>query len=447
MSHPIQGVPIYFDGSKIGSIQRKFLWLAAICYVFDQMDLVTFTNVAPVLMKSWHLTMSQIAQVNSANLWGMFFGAIFGGWLADKIGRKKGLLISVATFSLASIFNSFATNLPHLIVSRFVTGFGVVGTVVIAMVYIAEMLPSENRGRYQALTIACGTIGAPLGTMFAKWVIPLGPETWRFVFILGGGTIIFVFLGLFWFKESPRWLVSKGRITEAERLVEQITGKKVDLSEGANRKEQRSSTLEAIKVMLSKSYIKRTLLLLLMAISITLGGFLLGSFYPAMLQENVGLSITSVLLIMTIANWGVPLGDLTASFFSDKGGRKIPICVFSFISAGLFLIIGYFPIASIVGFLMLLRSAFGGGSMSMLYTYLAESYPTHVRSNSVGIVFGVARIVSANAVLIVPPVLAAYGWRGAHWLAALVLIIPAISVLIFGEKTSQRTLEDINDVN
>lgn len=81
----------------------------------------------------------------------------------------------------------------------------------------------------------------------------------------------------------------------------------------------------------------------------------------------------------------------------------------------------------------------------MLYVYLAESYPTHIRSNAVGIIIGLTRIFSAVGVLAVPTCLALYGWLGANLVNAGVIIIPSIIALIWGEKTSRRTLEEIND--
>ena len=76
----------YFDGHKLGSGQRKFLVFLAIAYAFDQMDMLLFSKIAPVMIAQYGWTMQQVANCNSVGLIGMFCGAVFGGWMADKIG-------------------------------------------------------------------------------------------------------------------------------------------------------------------------------------------------------------------------------------------------------------------------------------------------------------------------------------------------------------------------
>lgn len=435
----------YFDGLKIGLSQKKFLWLAAIYYVFDQADAGIFGLSAPALIKNWGITPQQIANINSLGFLGMFFGALFGGWLSDLIGRKKSIIACISIFSIGSIINGLAVNYLMLCIARFINGFGCVAMVVIAMVYIAEMLPSEHRGKYQALTIACGTIGVPLLGLFAAWFIPQNPQfNWRIVFFIGGASILFVPLGLSWFKESPRWLVSKGRIKEAEAVFEEITGQKIDLSNQSISKVDKTSNLQTLKVIFGKGYRKRTILIMILAFGVILSASFVGQFYTTMLTKS-GMEMATVLTVVSLAMWGVPIGDFSASLVSDKGGRKIPICIFM-ILAGIGAIIQastLTPWVIVAG--MLIFRIFGGGSMSMLYTYLAENFPTHIRNNAVGMIFGTGRLLSSITQLSVAGLFATYGWFGINVIDALLLFIPAILILLWGEKTSGKSLEELNE--
>ena len=444
MSRGANAGPSYFDGTKIGNTQKKFLWLAALVYFFDQMDNGTFSYAVPALIKNWGITTAQVAHVNSLNYFGMFLGAVFGGWLSDRIGRKKAMLTGILTFSLGSLGNAFATSFPVMAGARLVTGFGVVATVIVAMVYIAEMLPSENRGRYQSLTIACGTIGIPMCALFARWVVPMGPETWRYVFVLGSCGIFLALLGFFWFKESPRWLVSKGRIEEAENLVEEITGQKVDLRAVSIKEVKKVGNIEALRVMFSKEYIKRTLVLGTLGLGINLGIFFIGTFYTTMLTK-IGLPVATVLTIAAISDWGSPAGDLTSSFFVDKGGRKIPIVVFCVIAGALSIVCGMSTLPILVVITLTVHRIFRAGSLVMFWSYLAESFPTHIRSNASGFVFGSGRLAAALSQFALPVLWANYGWAGLNTINGLFFILPAILVLFLGEKTSKRTLEELNE--
>lgn len=435
----------YFDGVKISSAHRRMLFLAALCYMFNDMDTGTFSYAAPVLVKTWGLTLDQIAQISSLSYLGMFAGAIVGGFLADKLGRKRTLMLSVAVFSVATLCAAMTTSFPLLAVTRFFNGFGVISMDVIAMVYISEMLPAENRGRFLALAVASGTVGIPIGAAFARWIVPMGPEAWRWLFYAGSLSILLVPLCYFIYEESPRWLVSKGRVKDAEAVIYRMSGRLVDLS-GASVPAARTSYLAALKFMFSGIYLKRTIVLLLAADGIVAGGTLLVGFYPTLLQEYAGFDLTVALSIMAISWWGVPIGDVTASFFSDTGGRKTPLALFALVMAGAFVVSGLFVTPVVIVLAVFLSRIFGHGSASMYYAYLSESYPTHVRSNAVGLISAQSRIVSSLAVYLVPPVLASSGWLGIHVMNAAIVVIPVIVVLALGPRTSRRTLEEINTV-
>lgn len=445
MSNYIQDGTNFFDGVKMSSSHKKMLWLCAVCYMFEQMDTSTFSYAGPILMKNWGISMTQLAQANFYNFIGMFIGAILGGWLADKIGRRMMLILSITVFSVASIACGLSMNFAFLCLTRLIVGIGLTAMVVVVMVYISEMTPSGNRGRFLSLTVALGTIGIPLGAAFARWVVPLTTESWRLIFIIGGATVLLLPLAFSWLKESPRWLMSKGRYAETEKVIKALTGREVHLDTvGLVTLKKSSSYFEAIKVMFSRAYLRRTIVLLFITNGIILGAYLLSGFYPAMLQDNAGFDLTLVLSIMAISWWGIPFGNASAAMVSDKGGRKIPLAVFSIINGLTYLVCGFIVIPGVIIAAVFISRVFGGGSASILYTYLAESYPTHVRSNINGLVMGSSRLVSALAVLAVPPILAAYGWVGIHIVNAAIIIIPSIIVLIWGERTSGKTLEELN---
>ncbi|NLI11059.1 MFS transporter [Pelotomaculum propionicicum] len=431
----------YFDNAPIGKVQKKFLWFAAIAYFFDQMDNNTFSYVAPKLREVMGLTMKQIGDINALAFLGMFFGAIFGGWLADKIGRKNGLLSCIAIFSIASIANGLTNNYHMFCVSRFMTGFGVIGMVVIAMVYISEMLPAATRGKYQALTIAFGTAGIPVCATFAKWVIPQGLDGWRFVFILGGLSILLIPVGLSWLKESPRWLVSKGKISEAAKIIEEVVpGRKIEL---VVADEKKAGVIDALRVMFHAAYLKRTIVLFILANGITVAIFLKAAWYPTLLKE-FGFTTQLSLMIAAVQAYAFPFGDAATSLISDRGGRKIPIIILALLCAGITLIMAYDMtpwVQMVSGFA---KTMVATGVMTLLWTYLAESYPTKVRSTATGIMFGSARLSTSAAMLYIPALAVAYGIKGIFLLLATLYAVPAILVLFIGESTGKRSLEDIN---
>lgn len=437
----------YFDGmEKLGKTHIHFLIIATIAYFFDQMDMGMFSYIAPAVMEDLGYDQSHLAVINSMSFWGMAVGGIFAGWLGEKWGRKNGLLAIVAIFSISQFVNIFVQNIYLFCFFRFLVGFGAVGMLVVAMTYISEMMPSKNRGKYQALTIACGSLGLPLTSGLASLIVPMGAHTWRWMFTIGALGILLIPFGLKYLRESPRWLVSQGRIKEAEEIVSECTGMPCDLSSEALRMknaEKGLSMWQAVKIMFDKRYLRTSSVIMLLAIGITVGNFFLAN-WTTVYMLDYGWDYQMALLVATVIVFGNPLGDLLASRISDKGGRKIPIvccCIIGglgYLGAGL-LIETRLPYAIV----NLIRGICVAGSMTMLWTYCAESFPTKVRSNVSGIILSIARCLVACVTFAVPILYASLGVVGVYAINALMFIIPAVIVLFFGKSTAGKTLEEI----
>ena len=172
---------------------------------------------------------------------------------------------------------------------------------------------------------------------------------------------------------------------------------------------------------------------------------------------DLGWAYSVVLLISATGVGGTPIGDVAVSFFSDKGGRRIPIFIMSCIAGTICLLRGYVtgPMAGLyntsgsllwpvlLAILGILGSAFCGGTMTLMWTYLAESFPTRIRSNATGIVFASGRFIAAPLTLTVPAVYAAGSYLGVNIVNALFYFVPAIFALFWGINSAQKSLEEL----
>lgn len=447
MSEPATGATYFDCMTKFGKTHKHFLIIATIAYFFDQMDMGMFSYVAPAIMADLGYDQAHLATISSMSFWGMCFGGLIAGWMGERFGRKNGLLAIISIFSLAQLANIFTKNIYLFCFFRFLVGFGAVGMLVIAMTYISEMMPSQKRGRYQALTIAIGSSALPLCSLFATIIIPMGNHTWRYVFLIGALGILLVPFGLKWLRESPRWLVSKGRIQEAEAIVTECTGLPCDLTSELtriqNQKKSNLSMIQAVKIMLDRRYLRTTSVVILLAVGITVGNFFLAN-WNTVYQVDHGWEYQIALFTSFLIVFGNPLGDLLASLISDKGGRRIPIACCCLV-AGL----GYFLAGQLMELhvpftiVMFMRGTCVAASMTMLWTYCAESFPTAVRSNASGIILSFARGLTAFVTPIVPILYVSLGVGGIYAVNSLMFIIPAILVLLFGKSTAGKTLEEI----
>ena len=183
--------------------------------LFDAFDLLAISFALPAFVNEWHLTPAQVGWVLSAAFIGQFVGAIAAGWLAERYGRLIVITVAIGLFSVMSLACAFAWGASSLIAFRFLEGVGLGAEVPIANTYINEIARSAVRGRFYILyqtLFAFGLIAA--GFLGFVMVPRIG---WQSMFYLGTAPIILVFFIMRLLPESPRWLVSKGRLGEAER--------------------------------------------------------------------------------------------------------------------------------------------------------------------------------------------------------------------------------------
>lgn len=209
------------DRLPIGSFQKRIMWLTAYVFFFELGDLNNFAFAAPELQKLWKLSINTIGFITSAAFIGMFLGAIAGGWFADKVGRKKALILTTLFFSIFSVLNACAWNVPGLFVTRFFTGVGLAAMTIAAITYISEMFPAKKRGTCQAWVMTIGLVGIPISAFVAGELIPKAAWGWRMVFVWGAlGMFIFLFSGKL--VESPLWYENQGRLADADKVLDRI---------------------------------------------------------------------------------------------------------------------------------------------------------------------------------------------------------------------------------
>jgi len=432
----------YFDGLAVTRIHKVVFFLIMLAYFFEQLDNWNFGFIAPALMKSWNLSMPQIGHVNFFYFVCMTVGGIVGGIVSDFIGRRKTFLIAITIFSVSSMANGWTDNFTIFVIARGMTGFGVFCLMVCSQAYIAEMAPAESRGKWQGLVASVGFCAVPIIGAMCRLIIPMSDEAWRYIFYFGGIGILALPLAYMFLLESPRWLVSRKRLAEAESVMKHITGKDIDLSEAATNCVPRDKVWDVITGMFQRQYIGRTLVLITMFVFTTPACFTVTVWTGTLLHAK-GFSIADSLMATTIIQIGVPVGCYIASLVSDKGGRKIPIVVISVLCGVIGFVFGrldgYWPIicAGFATTALVMASGFMG------FSYCAESYPTRMRNTATGLHNGLARLSVAAVQPIIPMIFAAYSFSGVFNAFGLMMILPMVVIATWGMRTGGKSLESI----
>ena len=150
-------------------------------------------------------------------------GALFFGWLTDRLGRKKLFFITLAVYLVATAATAFSWNLWSFALFRFLTGAGIGGEYAAINSAIQELIPARVRGWTDLVINGSFWIGAALGAVGAIVLLDpavLDPEYgWRLAFLIGAVLALVIFFMRLWLPESPRWLMTHGRADEAERIV------------------------------------------------------------------------------------------------------------------------------------------------------------------------------------------------------------------------------------
>jgi putative MFS transporter len=295
---------------------------------------------------------------------------------------------------------------------------------------------------WQGRIAAIGFCAVPVIALICRVVIPMDPDAWRWIFYAGGVGLITFVIGLKYLKESPRWLVAHGRIQEAEKIVQYLTGKDIDLSQAAKSVQPKIAVMDVLAGMFTKKYIGRTLLLILLFVCTTPAAFLLTTWTTQLLKMS-GFTVQETLTAMTIISIGVPFGCFINSLVSDMGGRKVPIIAMMILAAVFALIFGSMqslvPL-TIVGFIVSSCNMALGFS---LFSYTAESYPTRMRNTATGFHNGLARLSVSASQPLIPIIHQLYGFMGIFTSVAILFFLPLIPLILWGKRTSGKSLEEI----
>ena len=433
------------DRLPSSAYHRRLLLLISLPFFFDISDIFTFSYAAPALIREWGLTISQIAILTSAGFFGMFLGATFGGALSDRIGRKRALIIFVTAYSVFSLANALAHDIPTLFITRVLTGVGISSATAVVMAYIAEMFPAKTRGTWQGWALVIALTGIPITSWVARLVVPSGPDGWRWIFVWGALGIVFLAF-IRHFPESPRWYARHGRMAEADATLTRIEAQ-VSRSAGPLPEAVAIARPAEKKVhwsaMFKGTYIGRTMTLWAIWIFQTLGFYGFQAWVPTLLVQH-GITIVHSLTYITLINIGAVPGALIAVLLSDRLERKYTIAATASIIAvfGLLYGLSFQPVLIVTfGFLVgMLIQTFA----ALCYAYTPEQYPTDIRNTGTGFAYGVGRLANVANSFIVAAIYTHFGYVWVFVYIAGAWLMTALITLLFGAKTTGRRLEVLN---
>ncbi|GMN48186.1 hypothetical protein TIFTF001_017355 [Ficus carica] len=482
------------DGSKTYTVDEALVAMgfgyfhvlvlsyAGMAWISEAMEMMLLSFVGPALKSAWGISSHQQSLITSVVFAGMLVGAYSWGMVSDKHGRRKGFLMTATVTASAGFLSSLAPNYISLLFFRCLVGVGLGGGPVLSSWFL-EFIPAPNRGTWMVIFSAFWTLGTIFEASLAWFVMPtLG---WRYLLALSSIPSSLLLLFYWVAPESPRFLCSKGRTTEALSILEKIarlngtklppgrlvSDHQIELheknpesedthllsptrgNEDATTKATNPNTgvLSSLLVLLSPKLLRSTLLLwfVFFGNAFSYYGLVLltselsngqSKCIPKLLREEKSQDVSYRDIFIT--GFAELPGLLIAAFTVDRLGRKSSMSSMFFICCICLLpLLVHQPQNLTTGFLFGARTCITA-TFTIVYIYAPEIYPTSVRTSGVGLASSVGRIGGMTCPLVAIGLIHGCHQTTAVILFEIVIFLSGICVLLFPLETKGRELTD-----
>lgn len=376
------------DNAKFNSFHWNILFWCFLIIIFDVYDLVIYGVVLPVLMEKWGLTPVEAGTLGSYALFGMMFGAISFGLLADRIGRKKSIVICLILFSVFTFLNTISVTPTQFGIFRFVAGLGIGGLMPNAVALMTEYAPKKIRSLLTTIMFSGYGLGGMLSAGLGIALIP--NFGWQSVFYVGTLPLLLLPLLYKFLPDSVGFLVRAGKKEDVAKILTKI---EPSYTLTANEeyfiaeKPKGASLAQLFKNGRTVSTVMFWVAFFVCLLMV----YGLGSWLPK-LMIGAGYPLGSSLTFLLVLNFGIMIGAIVGGWLGDKFHlRKVIITYFSIAVAALCLL-GFKSEPLVLYILIAIAGATTSGTQILLYAYVAQFYPMDSRSTGIGWASGVGRI-------------------------------------------------------
>lgn len=445
------------DRVPVTSRHRRIARVLAAGTFFDAFDSLALGVALTVIARSLGQGFLGTGVLISAGYLGQAIGALALGAVTERLGRRRAFLLAISVFSVLSVACALAWNLEALTVARLLQGIGLGAEVPIAATLVSEYAPARGRGRavmlYQAI-FAWGAFAAPLvGLVVFALVSPtIG---WRVLFILGLLPLAIVLVARRALPESVRWLTAKGRVDEADAIVERFEHTARD--EGHALPEPTPVTADVARPtrlaeIFNPAYRRRTLLNGILWFTVYFVSYGYSVWLPSLYTTIGGLPVSQALWLTLAVGAAQLIVVYVFALTTDRFGRR-PLFLAGFGIAILGAVLGVLLVAmghtgwSTLFLAGLLLAAGSYAPAAGLYVYIPELYPTRVRAWGTAAGSSMNRIASVIAPTIVGALLAGgLGLGSVFLMFGVVLVIGVAAMAVWGVETRGRSLEETGDL-
>ncbi|MNX81776.1 4-hydroxybenzoate transporter PcaK [compost metagenome] len=390
MSHEIVDIKAWIDNRPVARYQWLIMSLCFFVVLFDGFDVAVMGFIAPSLIQEWGLSKAAFGPVMSAGMVGLAIGALTAGPYADRLGRKKVLLIAVTGFSVLSLASAFARNPYELAILRLLTGVALGAAMPNTTTLLSEYLPERNRSLFITIMFTGFNMGSGMGGFLAAWLIP--QHGWQSV-LLAGGILPLVLLPFLWLllPESPRFLAARNAPASQIAKVLNKLGGQFSASTTFTLSEPQVQHKAPVRQLFTEGYRFGTLALWMTYFMGLLVIYLTMGWMPTLLREG-GLSIERAATITGLFQIGGTVGAIVVGWAMDRRNPNTVIATSYALGGAFILLLGAFSLeSSLLAFGVVAAGFCMSGAQTGLNAFAPGYYPTDFRATGVSWMLGIGR--------------------------------------------------------
>lgn len=374
--------------SKFNRFHFALLSWCFLIIMFDGYDLVVFGTVVAQLTEEWGISGVEAGLLGSYGLFGMTFGAMFLGILADKLGRKKITALSIILFSLFTFLCGVADNPTTFGVYRFLAGLGLGGIMPNVIALLTDYSPKKMRSMAVSIVLCGYSVGGMLAPILGIVMMPyLG---WESIFYVAGIPILLLPIIYKQLPESAVYLARKGKKEELFKIL-----KKVDPTFTYNKNDEilhepeKESKVPIIGLFQEKRGLA-TVMFWTAFFSCLLMVYGLNTWLPKLMIE-AGYGLNSSLAFLVTLQGGAIVGTIIIARLCDKyGSKKMLVPMYASGAIALFLL-GFGGPTAYIYVLVAVAGAATIGAQNIVQAYVSQYYPPFIRSTALGMASGIGR--------------------------------------------------------
>ncbi|MDP9456814.1 MAG: MFS transporter [Actinomycetota bacterium] len=439
MRESLAEVPLLraLDDTPWRPMHTRITMALGVAWLLDAFEVAIIGSILPTITEQWGL--SELQGVSLVAIWllGILVGAQVVGILADRFGRRRLFLITLFFYATFTFLSAFSVNYAMLVVLRFLTAIGVGAEYSAINAAISEFVPARHRGRANAAVMSFWGIGGLLAAGVGTVVLSAFPAElgWRVGFGVGAVMALMALFARRVLPESPRWLLRRGEVATARRVVEEITGTSQEPSAATEGKLVPVPSA-SIGTLLRRAP-RQAALGAILDFSEAAGYYGLFAFFAVLVTAAVGIPAADVPTYFVWGSVGALIGGLAVAAVMDFFSRAVTVTATYLLAAGSLAVLAVATAAGSPGGVLL---AFFFANMTATsawvsaYPTFTELFPTPLRSTGVGFSVSVGRMGAAIASIGLVEVAAAFSLTAAFGLLAAFWLLGAAAMVFWARS-------------